>query len=196
MENKQKFIWFLIFLIIILVVGYRLWSVNKQTQEEGVSRQEEISKRDIIATNLASKYQATTAGEEDLTYTLQAQERFITGKPILFTNAYVDDVFNRDGKTFIRFWSSWFSHKNYVLEVECSKDIVDKVLAQKGGNDSYGLDGEYAVVANIQEVTKPVFALEGSVISEDDPVEINMQPSDLFIAKGVCVDVAYISNGK
>jgi len=52
---------------------------------------------------------------------------------------------------------------------------------------------EYAVVANIQEITKPVFALEGSALSEDE-VEINIEPSNLFTGKGICVDIAYIGD--
>lgn len=192
MEIDKKTIWFLL-IGAVVVGGYYLLFVNKQTDKKEGAKQEEISKGDIIAKELANKYQAITGGEEELTYTLQAQERFITGKPILFTNAYIDDVFNRDGKTFIRFSSSWFYHNNYVLELECNKDIVDRVLAQKGGNDFFDFDGEYAVVANIQEITKPVFALKGSALSEDE-VEIDIAGSKLFIARGVCVDVAYINN--
>lgn len=189
-EKIKKIAWFLI-IVALIIGGYYLLFVNKRME----TKQEEISKGDIIAKELSNKYQAITGGEEELTYTLQAQERFITGKPILFTNAYVDDMFNRDGKTFIRFSSSWFSHNDYVLELECNKEIVDKILGQKGGNNFYDFDGEYAVVANIQEVTKPVFALKGSALSEDE-VEIDIESSRLFIAKGVCVDAAYINDEK
>lgn len=194
-KTKKNLI-ILLIIVALIASGYYLLFVNKQADKKEGAKQEEISKGDTIVKDLVSKYQAIIGGGEELTYTLQAQEKFITGKPILFTNVYVDDVFSRDGKTFIRFWSSWFSHNNYVLELECNKEIVDKILVQKGGNDLYGFDGGYAVVANIQEVTKLVFALKGSVISEDDPVEINIQPSDSFIAKGVCVDVAYINDEK
>ena len=194
MENKKKIIWFLI-IGVVVVGGYYLLFANKQTGKEEVAKQEEISKGDIIAKELANKYQAITGGAEELTYTLQAQERFITGKPVLFTGAYVDDVFNRGGKTFIRFSSSWFSHNDYVLELECNREIVDKILAQKGGNNFYDFDGEYVVVANIQEVTKPIFALKGSALSEEE-VEIDIESSRLFTAKGVCIDVAYINDNK
>ncbi len=192
-EKNKVFIGMII--AVFIIGGYYLLFMNKQTDKKEEAKQEEISKGDIITKDLANKYQAVISDEEELTYTLQAQERFITGKPTLFTSAYVDDVFNRDGKTFIRFSPSWFSHNNYVLELECNKDIVDKVLAQKGGNDFFDFDGEYAVVANIQEITKPVFALKGSALSEDE-VEIDIASSKLFIVKGVCVDVAYINDEK
>lgn len=193
MENKKIIIWFLI--IGAVVGGYYLLFANKQVGKEEVAKQVKISKGDIIAKELANKYQAITSETEELTYTLQAQERFITGKSVLFTGAYIDDVFNRGGKTFIRFSSSWFSHNDYVLELECNREIVDKILAQKGRNNFYDLDGEYVVVANIQEVTKPVFALKGSALSEEE-VEIDIEASRLFIAKGVCIDVAYIKDNK
>jgi hypothetical protein len=191
MENKKKIIWFLI-IGVVVIGGYYLLFANKQIGKEEVVKQEEISKGDIIAKELANKYRAITGGAEELTYTLQAQERFITGKPVLFTGAYVDDVFNRGGKTFIRFSSSWFSYNDYVLELECNREIVDKILMQKGGNNFYDFDGEYVVVANIQEVTKPIFALKGSALSEEE-VEIDIESSRLFTAKGVCIDVAYIN---
>lgn len=177
----------------ILVGGYYFLFSNKHTDSTNQSVKEEPSKGDVISKQLADKYQAIIGGAEELTYTIQAQERFITDKPVLFTGAYVNDVFNRGGKTFILFSSSWFEHNNYVLELECNKDIVAKVLAQKGGNDFSNFDGEYVVVANIQEITKPVFALKGSALSEDE-IEIDIAGSKLFIAKGTCVDVAYVSN--
>jgi len=195
MNTKKNLFWFLI-IAAIIIGGYYYLTVSKKTEKkEETVKQEEISKRDLVAKDLASKYQAVSAGEEELTYTLQAQERFVTGKPTLFTGAYVDDIFNRDGKIFVRFSSAWFSKNNYMLELECSREIVDKILGQKGANDFLDFDGEYIVVANIEEVTKPAFALDGSALSEDE-VEIDIEPSELFIAKGICVDVSYISNDR
>jgi len=194
MKGKiKKIVWFLI-IIAVIVGAYYFFLVRKKSDKKmEEAKQEEISKSDLIIKELADKYQAITGGEEEeLTYTIQAQERFITDKPTLFINVYVDDVFNRDGKTFIRFWSAWFSHNNYVLELECNKKIVDKILAQKREDDlMYLFDGEYAVVANIKEVTKSEkLELEG-YIGDDD---INIDSSDVFIAKGVCVDVVYIND--
>ncbi len=191
-EKIKKAIWFPV-IITTIVGGYYFLFAHKQIDKKEEAKQEEISKSDLIIKELADKYQAVTGGEEEeLTYTIQAQERFITDKPTLFTNVYVDDVFNRDEKTFIRFWSAWFSHNNYVLELECNKEIVDKILAQKRGEDiMYLFDGEYAVVANIKEVTKTErLELEGYIGDND----INISSSDVFIAKGVCVDIAYIND--
>jgi len=192
MENKKKIIWFLI-IVALVAGGYYLLFVNKQADKKEETKQEEISKSDLITKELADKYQAITDWEENLTYTIQVQERLITGKPILF-RGYVDDIFRRDGKTFIRFSSSFLSPVDYVLELECDQEVVDKLLAQKSEEKIFlKFFDEYAVVANIQEITKPVFALEGSALSEDE-VEINIESSNLFTGKGICVDIAYIGD--
>lgn len=193
MENSKKVI-ILLIVAVIIVGGYYLFFSNRNAGENQQStKQEKVSKGDIIAKELTDKYQATTGWEENLSYTLHAQERLITGKPTLF-RGYIDDVFRRDGKTFIRFSSSFLSPVDYVLELECSQQIVEKLFAQKPDDKtSFKFFDEYAVVANIQEVTKPVFALEGSALSEDE-VEINIESSNLFTAKGACIDIAYIGD--
>jgi len=196
MENKKKIIWFLI-IVALVAGGYYLLFINKEAGKKEEAKQEEISKSDLIIKELANKYQAITDWEENLTYTIQAQERLITEKPVLF-RGYVDDVFNRDGKTFIRFSSSFFSFSSvdYVLELECNKEILDKIFSeQQNKNDFLMFFDEYAVIANIQEVSKPVFAIKGSALSEDE-VEIDIESSDLFTAKGICLDVVYIGDNE
>lgn len=180
-------------LVLFLFAVFAFGVISCQATE-----QEEVSKGDVIVSELAAKYLATTGWEENLTYTLQAQERLITDKPTLF-RGFVDDIFHRNGKTFVRFSSSIRSRVYYVLEVECSRSIVDMILTHVEIDRSYlkFLD-EYAVVANIQEVSKPVFALEGSALSggpdEPDEFVIDIEPSDLFTARGTCIDIAYIGN--
>jgi len=190
--EKKKIIWFLI-IVALVAGGYYLLFINKEAGKKEEAKQEEISKSDLIIKELVDKYQATTGWEENLTYTLQAQERLITEKPILF-RGYVDDVFNREGKTIVRFSSSFLSPIDYVLELECNKEILDKIFsAQQNKEDFLRFFDEYVVVANIQAVSKPVFALEGSALSEDE-VEINIESSELFTAKGNCLDIAYIGD--
>jgi hypothetical protein len=177
----------------MLSLSLSLLSCAKSYTEPN-STQEQVSKGDILAKELADKYQATTGWDKNLDYTLQAQERLITGKPILFRGT-VDDVFKRDGKTFIRFASSFWSQADYVLELECSQQVIDKLFSQESDGTAYlkKLD-EYAIVANIQEVSKPVVALEpiGTGAGDDESVDIAIEPSDLFIAKGTCVDIVHI----
>jgi hypothetical protein len=147
------------------------------------TEQEKVAKDDVIVRELAAKHGAITGWEENLTYTIQAQDRLVTGKPILF-RGFVDDIFRRNDKVFVRFWSSL-----YVFELECSRSIVDVILTQQA--DGGRFFDEYAVVANIEEVSKPVIALRASALSEHE-AEIDIDTSGLFMAGGTCIDIAYI----
>lgn len=188
MNNKS--IYFLI-IVAIIIGGYYLFFTNKQIDKKEEIKQEEISKTDLVAKELADKYQAITDWEENINYTLQAQEMLVAGKPILF-RGYVDDIFNRGEKTFIRFSSSYFGAAEFVMELECNRKVVDKILSEQREDDLYFFD-DFIVVADIQEISKPVFALEGSSLSEEE-VEIDIESSNFFTAKGTCLDVAYIGD--
>lgn len=191
MENNKRII--VALLIVAAIIGGYFFFTNRQAQEaQKNSKPKEVSKTEIFTKEFAAKYAATTNWEENLNYTRQAQERLVTGKPVLF-KGQVDDIFNRDGKTFIRFSATFPSSVDYVLELECNQQIVDKYLQQHGSQDSLPLFNDYLVVATIQNVSKPVFALKGSVLSGED-VEINIRESDLFTAKGTCLDIAGIEN--
>lgn len=133
---------------------------------------------DTIITELAAKHRAITGWEENLTYTLQAQERLTTGQPILFRGEF-DDVFNSDGKTFVRFssfvfFSSTFTADDFVFQLECSRSIVETILARESSDRIARLvNREYAMVAKIQKVSIDY-------------------PSKLIIASGTCIDIAYL----
>lgn len=148
-----------------------------------------------VANQLAAKYGAKTSWEEGLDYfafTLEVQERLVTGKPTLF-KVSVSDVFLRDGRTFVHFIPrDFFPTVDYVLELECSRPIVELIVKQKSDDPYYGrfLD-EYALVASIEEVTKAVFGLNASALS-DDEAEIEINHSGLLTASGSCIDIAYI----
>jgi hypothetical protein len=193
MEKNKKFGVILMIAVLLVGVYFIFFYDKKNNKNEQATKQEKISNADRIAKELADKYQATIGWEGDITYTLQAQEKLITGKPTLF-KGYVDDIFTRDGKTFIRFSSSYINNYfDYVLELECNRSVVDTILAQKKDDRTFAyLFNTYIIVANIQEVSKTTFALKGSALSEDD-VEINIESSGLFTAKGTCVDIAYIA---
>ena len=120
----------------------------------------------------------------------------MTGKPTAF-RGFVDDVFHRDGKTYVRFLSliATPGPAYFVFELECSRSIVDTVITQT--SDYPRFVDEYAVVANIQEVSKAVVALEPTAYSigsgeyEELDIEIDISPSRLFIARGICIELAY-----
>lgn len=162
-------------------------TVPTEITEEGASESE------LLANSLAKKHGGRVLGGESLSYTIQAQDRLLSGTPVVF-DAYLDDVFRRDGKTYVRFQS--YNTTNYVLELECSPEMVEeKILSQtdEEEDDLFWLLNEYIVVANITEVSKPVIALN-AVGSEDD-AEIEVDTSSLFSAKGTCVDMEHLVVG-
>jgi hypothetical protein len=175
-------------LILIILAVLNLGILSCQ---DGAGSRPAPDPSDVIVRGLAAKHGASTGWEENLTYTLQAQERLVTGKPSLFMG-YVDDVFHRDGKTYVRFLT--YFESPFVFELECSRSIVDTILTQT----SDALFHEWAVVAKIQEVSKAVVALEPSADSfgsgEDEvmELEIYIAPSRLFIARGTCIELAYM----
>ncbi len=193
MENIKNVVLYLIF-VAIVVGGYFIFFSNENSQEEQKAEKiEEVDERDMLANELAQKYNAVIDWQENLDYTLEVQERIVIDRPVLF-QGYVDDIFSRNDQIFVRFFSSFWSPADFILELECSRPIVDKILAQK--ENFLGYFDEYAIVANIQDVAKPFFALKGSALWQgEDEVEIDIEPSKLFTARGVCIDIVYMDEG-
>jgi|SRR3990172_519274 len=190
---NNKWISYLLIVVVILAGGYYYFNVYKKDKDSPpITKQEEISKVDIIAKNLADKHQATIDWEGDSKFTLQLQERLITGRPTLF-RGYIEDVFSRDDKKFIRFSASYSYENSYVLELECNQEIVDRFLEQ-ASNASYPDEG-YALVANIQEVSRPTpIKLSGSIYFAEDDGSLDIHETESFIARGTCVDIAHLEN--
>ena len=184
---KVKGLLFFLIVTIALVGGYFFISTNKKAGN-GQDTKEEISQRDLVYKEFVDKYQAKTGWGEGLDYTIQAQERLISNTPILF-EGFVDDVFIRDEKTFIIF-DVWLS--DVRLELECNQQVIDKFFSIE--EESEGLFNTYAVVANIQEVYKPIFKIGNYILEDEDgtEAEIEIQSPELILAKGTCVDIAIV----
>jgi hypothetical protein len=189
---KNYAVWIVV-AIVVVWGGYQLFFVNNK-QEEGVKSEEEsqVSQGDILANELAQQYQAISDWEEDIVYTFQAQEKLLAGVPILF-RGHVDDIFNRDGKTLIHFSPDFWSPTTYALELECDERVVDIILEHAIEESFLTSFDEFALVATIQEVSKPAFALTGSGFSEDE-IEVDISSSNLLTMKGSCVDIVSTGN--
>jgi hypothetical protein len=188
--TKNKGIVSLVTIVAIIIGGYYFFSIYNKSNTKEVTEKKEISDRDLIINNTVNKYGAIKIQEEYLTYTLQAQERLLADKMVLFTG-FIDDVFRREEKTFIRFSSFGYLDANdYELELECDNKIVDKILSQENTHSF----NEYVVITKLHEISKVAFELQGSAFSEDD-VDLNIETSDMFTAKGTCVDAIFIQDG-
>lgn len=151
----------------------------------------EVDAGEAITYELATRYGATADWDKEFNYTLQLRERLVTGAPVAFT-ASVDDIWERDGVHFIRFINLFPTA--IIWELDCSRGIVDQILLDDSNNDTYlrFLD-EYAVVANIEAVSKLIIGLEPAAFSENvDDLGIEVYHPDFWVAKGSCVDIAYI----
>lgn len=190
---NNKWVSYLLMVAVILAGGYYYFNVYKKAKDTpSITKQEEMSKADIIAKNLADKYQATIDWEGDSKFTLQLQEHLITGKPTLF-RGYIEDILGRDDKKFIRFSASYSYENSYTLELECNQEIADRFLEQ-ARNVSYP-DKGYALVANIQEVSKPTpTKMSGFVYLNEDDMGVDIESPEIFILKGVCIDIAHLED--
>ena len=75
-------------------------------------------------------------------------------------------------------------------ELECSEEQTKKVLEVP--IDSPG--DRYAVIATITDIRRPKFSVRAFGVGENE-AEIEVEPSDIFIARGKCLDLVYIGGG-
>lgn len=196
MENRGTIVWWVIILAVIAAIVYfNFFDGDSKESTPSDTTTEEISEGELLANSLADKYGATVVGGESLSFTIQAQDLLLSGKPVVF-DAYLDDVYRRDGKTYVRFQS--YDETDYVLELECDPQMIeDKVLSQTDASDDwlFWLYNEYVVVANITEVSKPVIALNAVAGYDEGDAEIEVETSSVFSAKGTCVDMEHVVIG-
>lgn len=169
---------------LVLVGGYYIFFNIKPVDKIEDIQQAIVSSGGNIINNIEDKYGAILGMEGKSNYTLQIQERLLSGKPVIF-EVLINDVFKRDSKTYVQMSPSGPDHTNYLLELECNKSILDKLpLKSEYG---FGLERLF-VVAKITDVSKPVLAITGSA-SDGGVINFDYGHSNIFIAKGSCIDI-------
>lgn len=208
MNQKIKIIVVLLIIGAVAYFGYHYY--KKETPEEGEEVQKTESQKEIVIRELAEKYDALIGWNKDIYYTIQLQDLLVnSGKPVLFTGS-VDDVFVEDGQYYIRFrtggilsWETSEKQVYFVLKCDASKasEIMKKEAKNREGEDDltvlyiYGSLGgfdDYVVVAEIENVTKPILQISGYSGYEGGEVELEYEPSGTFIARGTCIDFVYV----
>lgn len=193
--NKTKQILIALAALAALSIGcYYFFIVKDSGQNTPTTQQEEISANDLAIKKLTDTYQATTDWEKDYKFTIQLQENLVSGKPLLFNEAYLEDIFRNNDKDIVRFSIPYSYENSYILELECNQEIIDKILKDQADQDFYPYGG-YAVVATIQEVSRqsPI-EMSGSVYLNEDDLSIDVESSDTFTLKGNCIDIAYLES--
>lgn len=171
----------------LLAGGYYLF-YGKGKQEEK-TRQKEKAVLEQKISDFAGKYGALVDWEKDMDYdsfTSEFQDKLISTRPFLFKGK-IDDIYYKNEKTFIRVISLHITDfQGYVLELECNKDIVEKILSQISG-EHFRSWKDFAIVATINKVSKPVF--EFNYLSEaEEKVLVDRNTLGMFVAEGVCID--------
>ena len=146
-----------------------------------------------ILVDLAARHQAVTNWVEDVAYTFQLQDRLVSDRPVAFEGT-VDDIFYQDGEVVVRFSFTSYGLPYYiVVDLVCPEHMKTILKPYRDGN-KYPRLAQYVVVAKIVEANKAAITLVpyGYDIEEHSIVGIDVDTSDLIVAKGTCVDVAYI----
>lgn len=122
-------------------------------------------------------------------YSIQVEEALIRNdrRPILFF-ASIEDVARQNDKYFAHFhnWGNIDPDIHFVLE--CNSDQVEKIMEQ-----SATYFERYAVVALISIIQRPKFEPRAYSENGEEP-EIAVESSDIFIARGRCLDLLFIGD--
>lgn len=189
---------FWIIAILIIGLGSLYWFVfnndetskssEAQNTEEAVN---EISVKDQIINEFTERYQPNIEiGLNKISYTFQLENQLVkTGKPIIFTAA-LDDIFTKENETYMRFAPAFldFSEPQLYFTLNGCDNKVDEIV-----NREKSFFAEYVVVAEIDNIEKPIAQVRGIATGEYD-IELELAQSDIYLATGTCVDLAYIED--
>lgn len=182
----------LLLVLFALIGGYYLF-YGKEKQEEKMAQEEEVVQEQKLY-SFADKYGAVVNWEKDLGlngFTSEFQNVLISSKPFLF-KGIVDDIYYKDENMFIRVTSLFDINfiQGYVLELECKKEIVEKILNQIT-EKYFSSRASFAVVATVNEVMKPMFEFNYSSEAQEK-VLVDKNISGTVVIKGVCIDAEQI----
>ncbi|MFA5355582.1 MAG: hypothetical protein WC302_02560 [Candidatus Paceibacterota bacterium] len=190
-ERNKKI---LIISIIIIIIGYFGYqSLSKNTSDEN-NVSEQKTEKEIVVEGLASKYNALTNWDEDISYTLQLQELVESDDLVLFTG-YIDDVFKENDQYFISFITDYFIYPQIRFVLKVDPERVSQALEVIEEDPLYlQIFGGYAVVADVSEIKKINLQISGYPSGTED-VSIECDPSKIYVATGDCIDFVYIPEG-
>jgi len=199
-------------IFVIIFASFLLLNSCGNNNEEESKREEEIKNTEIEKniSSMAKKYNAIEGWEEQLTklsrsvYTLDLQKILIrkNNQPILFY-ASIEDIKEKEGIYLAYFHiGPLFDFEHFDLMIlffspsvrfilECTEEQAERFLNTK----TEPLYEKFAIVASIYHVDKFSFELTASTGDlESSFIEVNN--SNLFIAKGIYLDSMYIGKYK
>ena len=124
-------------------------------------------------------------------YSLSLQKAIanLQGKPILFYSHLID--YSKKGQQYFLVLYDFVSKGAKIrYELECSEEQTKKIFEVPIGSSG----DRYAVIATITDIRRPKFSVRAFGVGENE-AEIEVEPSDIFIARGRCLDLVYIGTG-
>ena len=197
-------------LLVMIVVAITLSSCDSDSSEEAAQEERKHKIAEEVQ-ELCSKHNAVKdwkqrIGKKDFgehIYTIEIEDALIgtDGRPILLT-ASIHDIVRESDKylvyfsrgSILSFFLASASDLDFLLSfdvhfvLECTADQVKEIIHNPAAMLDY-----YAVIAQISKVEKVRFKLEGKYGSNED-VTVNLETADVFIAKGKCLDLLFVSD--
>jgi hypothetical protein len=194
-------------LLVVLALMTVVISCGKDKKVQNENDQVKLQREKIVK-EITGKYNAITDWDKGILYTIQLQDIFLSDRLVMVVG-YINDVYKKDGQFYIRFIKSMSMRDfkdgatfgltnepevNFILK--CDSVKVSRIFSNLSNKEiddlKLGLDMPiYAVVAKINDVTKPTLQIDGNV-SSDNTVEWNYEPPQTFIATGDCIDLVYV----
>ncbi len=195
MKEKIKIIVVLLIIGAVFYFGYQYY--KKETPREGEEIQKIESQREIVIRNLTEKYDALAGWNKDIYYTIQLQNLLVDSDKLVLFTADVDDIFIKDDQYYVRFitpefWGWTASESEVYFVLKCDLDKAIELLSNKEAEDNLFSDNYYVVIAQIESVTKPMLQITGFSGYESEEVELEYEPSSVFVATGNFIDFIYI----
>lgn len=203
MKNIVK----IIFVFIVLAIC--IWGISNyisSRQMKAEKKRAKIEKKIQIeksVSEMIGKYNAVTDWKKNLNnentllapiYTVQVEDVLIRndGRPVLFFG-FVEDVTRQGDKYYIYFQFYDFLDPDIRFILECDSEQAKKVMSQRVDRFE-----QYAVVVLISSLQRPKFEVkaysQSDEYSEDEYSEVVVESSDIFIAKGHCLDLLFVGD--
>ena len=187
--------------IIIIVVAVLYFSGKSTTKKENKInadaqfKKEQVLERESIINDIVKGNNALKDWSKNTYSTIQLQEKIID-KPVLYIGT-INDIFLKEDKTYIKLDSSYPEDISYTLELECNKQLVDKIRTRSVEKDfTNGIGDDYAVVAQVKNITKASVKLTAELDDEYKYVDFDSSGSELYMGDGKCIDLVYLKDVK
>lgn len=182
--------------IAILLLATAFAIVSCRSRSEKPTERKARAEVQARMAELSSKYGADAEWQKPFDkpdrlffYTVELQRALIRKdrRPLIFV-AMVDDVFvEADGRYVLQARLTVGLDREVHLELRCGEQELRALLDR-----TPEILEEFAVVARIQEVRKPLLQAAAHTGGEGSTPEIVLEPSQVLLASGECLDAIYL----